>query len=76
MGFWLMPEPECALVLTAEAVRHDDGPAFIDALAQLTYADLISSQLHIESPVMGFPMGTGTRAAARRLERASRARAR
>jgi len=57
MGFWLMPQPECALVLTAEAVRHDDGPAFIDALAQLGYAGLITSQLHVESPVMGFPMG-------------------
>ncbi|MBS0367040.1 MAG: FAD-binding oxidoreductase [Proteobacteria bacterium] len=57
MGFWLMPQPECALLLTAEAGRHDDGPAFIDALAQLGYEGLITSQLFVESPVMGFPMG-------------------
>lgn len=57
MGFWLMPEPESALILVAEAGRHDDGPAFIDTLAQLTYADLISSQLMVDSPVMGYPQG-------------------
>ena len=56
MGFWLMPEPECALYLVAEAPRHDDGPAFIDTLAQLSYADLISSQFLVESPVTGYPM--------------------
>ena len=57
MGFWLMPEPECALWMIALAPRHDDGPAFIDTVASLTYSGLISSQVFIESPVLGFPMG-------------------
>lgn len=57
MGFWLMPEPECALYLQAEATRYEDGAPFIDTLVQLTYKDLIGSQTHVDSPIMGYPMG-------------------
>jgi 4-cresol dehydrogenase (hydroxylating) len=57
MGFWLMPEPECALYLQAEATRYEDGVPFIDTLVQLIYKDLIGSQTHVESPIMGYPVG-------------------
>src|ERR1700761_9166081 len=57
MGFWLMPEPECALYLQAEATRYEDGAPFIDTLVQLSYRDLIGSQTHVDSPIMGYPMG-------------------
>jgi 4-cresol dehydrogenase (hydroxylating) len=57
MGFWLMPEPEIAMYLQAEASRYEDGVPFIDTLVQLTYKDLIGSQTHVESPVMGYPVG-------------------
>ena len=57
MGFWLMPEPECAIYLQAEASRYEDGAPFIDTLAQLMYKDLINSQTHVDSPIMGYPVG-------------------
>jgi 4-cresol dehydrogenase (hydroxylating) len=56
MGFWLMPEPQCALYLQAEATRYEDGIPFIDTLAQLSYQDLIGSQTHVESPIVGYPV--------------------
>jgi FAD/FMN-containing dehydrogenase len=55
MGFWLMPQPEAALAFTAYAFRHDDGPDFIDALIELKYADLITSQTQIISPILHVP---------------------
>jgi len=56
MGFWLMPEPECAMYLQAEAFHYEDGVAFIDTLAGLLYKDLIGSQTHVESAIMGYPV--------------------
>jgi len=55
MGFWLMPQPEAALVLNARAFHHDDGPRFIDTLIGLIYADLITSQTQIISPILHGP---------------------
>ncbi len=55
MGFWLMPQPETALALTARAFRHDDGASFIDTLIELKYADLITSQTQVISPILHLP---------------------
>jgi 4-cresol dehydrogenase (hydroxylating) len=55
MGFWLMPQPEAALVLNAHAFHHDDGARFIDTLIGLIYADLITSQTQIISPILHGP---------------------
>jgi (+)-pinoresinol hydroxylase len=55
MGFWLMPQPECALVLTATSQHYEDGAAFIDTLIALIYADMITSQTQIISPILHGP---------------------
>jgi len=55
MGFWLMPQPEAALVLNARAFHYEDGPRFIDTLIGLLYADLITSQTQIISPLLHGP---------------------
>jgi FAD/FMN-containing dehydrogenase len=55
MGFWLMPQPEAALVLNARAFHYDDGARFIDTLISLIYSDLITSQTQIISPLLHGP---------------------
>ena len=52
MGFWLMPEPEAGLTATVSVPRHDDVAAYVDVLANLIYAGLITSQTSITSPVL------------------------
>ena len=52
MGFWLMPEPECALSVTVTVPRHDDLPRLCDVLISLIYADIIKSQTQAVSPVL------------------------
>jgi (+)-pinoresinol hydroxylase len=56
MGFWLMPQPEAALVLNAQAFHYDDGAPFIDTLISLIYADMVTSQTQIISPILHGPM--------------------
>jgi (+)-pinoresinol hydroxylase len=55
MGFWLMPQPETALLATVTAPRYADGVRFCDTLISLIYADALKSQTQVVSPVLMGP---------------------
>ncbi len=56
MGFWLMPEPEAALAVTASVSRYADFTPFCDTLIGLMYAGLVQSQTSISTPVLNGPL--------------------
>ncbi len=56
MGFWLMPEPETALSVTASVSRYADFVTFCDTLISLMYAGLIQSQTSLSSPLLNGPI--------------------
>ena len=55
MGFWLLPEPEAALAVTASVSRYADYAPFCDTLIALMYEGLIQSQTSIASPILNLP---------------------
>jgi FAD/FMN-containing dehydrogenase len=52
MGFWLMEEPESALLVNVTAPRRQDIVPLLDILTSLMYAHTIPSQMQVMSPVM------------------------
>jgi len=52
MGFWLMEEPESALLVNVTVPRRQDIVPLLDILTSLMYSHTIPSQMQVMSPVM------------------------
>ena len=55
MGFWLMEEPEAALVVNVTAPRRGDIVPLLDVLTSLMHSHTIPSQAQVMSPLMSGP---------------------
>jgi 4-cresol dehydrogenase (hydroxylating) len=55
MGFWLMEEPESALVVNVTVPARGDIVPLLDVLTSLMYSHTIPSQAQIMSPIMSGP---------------------
>jgi 4-cresol dehydrogenase (hydroxylating) len=56
MGFWLMEEPEAALVVSVTAPKRGDIVPLLDILTSLMNAHTIPSQAQVISPLMSGPV--------------------
>jgi 4-cresol dehydrogenase (hydroxylating) len=52
MGFWLMEEPEAALMVEVTAPSRGDVVPFLDTLTSLMFSHVIPSQAMFRSPIM------------------------
>jgi 4-cresol dehydrogenase (hydroxylating) len=52
MGFWLMEEPEAALVVSVSVPRRGDIVPLLDTVTSLMYSHTITSQVQVMSPIM------------------------
>jgi 4-cresol dehydrogenase (hydroxylating) len=52
MGFWLMEEPEAALVASVTVLRRGDIVPLLDTVSSLMHAHVIPSEAQVMSPIM------------------------
>jgi 4-cresol dehydrogenase (hydroxylating) len=55
MGFWLMEEPEAALIVSVTVPKRGDIVPLLDAVSSLMHAHVIPSEAQVMSPIVSGP---------------------